>query len=62
MINLRSLKYVDKKPQFSFSSQPINATSRKLEATFSLEAMEDIRAMYSIDLKQEIINGLVDEL
>lgn len=51
-------------PELSFriDRQPIEAKSRKLATSFSLEAAMDVKAMHNIDIERDLINMIQYEL
>ena len=53
------LKY---KKSWRFTTKLIKARNRKLQASFSIQAMEDIQTMNKIDLKSEMIIRMINEL
>lgn len=54
----------DKYPELSFriDRQPIEAKTRKLATSFSLEAAMDVKAMHNIDIERELVNMIQYEL
>ena len=54
----------DAYPELSFriDRQPIEAKTRKLATSFSLEAAMDVKAMHNIDIERELVNMIQYEL
>ena len=47
---------------FRIDRQPIEAKSRKLATSFSLEAAMDVKAMHNVDIERELVNMVQYEL
>ncbi len=59
---LRSKQRTDEGEHSILVQEPIEAGSRKLSASFTIEAAQDLNSMYGLDLEHELMHALANEI